>query len=94
LSGLAFRGYEIRHGRSAPTAPLTEAIAGDLGYVRDSVLGIYVHGLFESPDIARALLGTDALTRLDETFDSLADAIDAALDIQILEDSLTPSRHA
>ena len=92
LSGLSFRGYEIRHGRSAPTTPLTEAIAGGLGYVRDSVLGMYVHGLFESPDILRALFGTNALPKLDATFDSLADAVDAALDVQTLEHSLEMDR--
>jgi adenosylcobyric acid synthase len=88
LSGLTFGGYEIRHGRSAATAPVTEAIAGGLGYVRGSVLGSYVHGLFESPDIGRALFGTEASPKLGETFESLADAIDAAVDIQTLEDSL------
>jgi adenosylcobyric acid synthase len=88
LSGLTFRGYEIRHGRSAPAAPLTEAIARGLGYVRGSVLGSYVHGMFESPDIAHALFGTEASPKLDETFECLADGIDAALDLQLLEDSL------
>ena len=90
LSGLAFRGYEIRHGRSAPAAPLAEAIAGGLGYVRGSVLGSYVHGMLEFPDIARALFGKKASPTLDETFESLADAIDAALDMRSLEGSLAP----
>jgi adenosylcobyric acid synthase len=88
LSGLSFTGYEIRHGRSVVTGPMREAIAGGLGYVRGSVLGTFVHGMFESSDVARALFGTSRSPTLDETFDSLADAIEAALQMDVLRSAL------
>jgi adenosylcobyric acid synthase len=91
LSNLSFEGYEIHHGRTIVTGPLNEAIFEGLGYVKGSVLGIYVHGLFESADILRALLGTSDAPSLDETFDLLADEVDAALDMSVLEQMLSRS---
>ena len=88
LSGLMFNGYEIRHGRGVATGPLREAIAGGLGYVQGPVLGSFVHGMFESPDVARALFGTSSSPTFDETFDFLADAIDGALHMETLRSAL------
>jgi adenosylcobyric acid synthase len=84
LSGVAFSGYEIHHGQTAPHAAM--AAAGDhahevlpdgLGWqnAAGNVMGLYVHGLFESPAVLHALLGAQMPT-LDSVFDGLADAVD------------------
>ena len=86
LAGVSFDGYEIRHGRTAPVEGAESAGAvrvvlrdGDgaaLGWQRDNVLGLYVHGMFEAPAIMRALFGQQPRP-LDAVFDGLADFIDA-----------------
>jgi adenosylcobyric acid synthase len=88
LSGLSFSGYEIRHGTSRPTGVVAEAIDGALGFVSGSVLAVYVHGMFESPTLLRAMFGVDRAATLYETFDQLADAIEAGLDMAALERAL------
>jgi adenosylcobyric acid synthase len=82
LAGVAWQGYEIHHGRSLPasTPALPGAVlrndAGEpIGWQRGSVLGLYAHGLFESPAVLHALFGTCPPT-LDGVFDGLADFID------------------
>jgi adenosylcobyric acid synthase len=82
LSGVAFDGYEIHHGRTAqhPDLPTATAAvrnaAGDvLGWQQGNVLGLYAHGLFESPAVLRALFGAEVRT-LDAVFDGLADFLD------------------
>jgi adenosylcobyric acid synthase len=81
LSGVELDGYEIRHGASEPVEHLREALPDGLGWVADSVLAIYLHGLFEHEAAARALFGAGPAQSLDETFDELADAVDAHLDM-------------
>ena len=83
LSGVAFDGYEIRHGRTfgqtgAQPAQVVLRNAADepIGWQAGNVLGLYVHGLFEAPAVLRALFGAAAHT-LDQVFDGLADFIDA-----------------
>ncbi len=85
LSGVRFAGYEIRHGRSAPASVLSEAIEGGLGYVDGPVLALYVHGMFEAPEVLTALFGRGSWSRLDDVFDSLADAIEASTDFPAIE---------
>jgi adenosylcobyric acid synthase len=89
LSHLHVQGYEIRHGRTAPSAPDAElgaalhgADGSVIGWQRGSVLGLYLHGLFESPDVLRALFGQRArhVRPLDAVFDGLADFIDRHFD--------------
>ncbi|MDB5732557.1 MAG: cobalamin biosynthesis protein CobQ [Variovorax sp.] len=85
LSGLALDGYEIHHGQTAEHPAMAAAgqraravMADGLAWQNDAgnVLGLYLHGLFESPRALQALFGAHAPT-LDSVFDGLADRIDA-----------------
>jgi adenosylcobyric acid synthase len=76
LSGLEVAGYEIRHGRS----PDGEASV----YVEGTVCGVYLHGLFEQPAFVEALIGSRPRRTLDDVFESLADAVEAHLDLDAL----------
>jgi adenosylcobyric acid synthase len=83
LAGVSFDGYEIRHGRTRPVADRGRASvalvneSGDpIGWQRGSVLGVYAHGLFESPTAMTALFGV-AHRSLESVFDGLADLVDA-----------------
>jgi adenosylcobyric acid synthase len=84
LGEKALAGYEIRHGRTRTTAPVAEALPGGLGFVDGPVLGIYVHGLFEQPELVEALFGELPRRSLDEAFDDLADAVEEHLDVAAL----------
>lgn len=82
LHGLHFEGYEIHHGQTnwteellSPHACITDHAGAPLGWQRDQVLGLYVHGLFESPAVLKALFGQHVRT-LDAVFDGLADILD------------------
>jgi adenosylcobyric acid synthase len=82
LSGIAFDGYEIRHGRTVqhPDLPAAGEVLRNpqgevIGWQRGNVLGVYGHGLFESSAVMRALFGVSVRT-LDDVFDGLADFID------------------
>jgi adenosylcobyric acid synthase len=92
LGGVSFDGYEIRHGRTwltAAGADTDTAVAlrngsGDaIGWQRGNVLGVYAHGLFESPAVMRALFGVAPRT-LDDVFDGLADFVDARFEPGVL----------
>jgi adenosylcobyric acid synthase len=85
LTGMAFDGYEIRHGRTAADG-VGEALKPDLGWAEGTVLGIAPHGLFEQPGIVAALLGTAAEgDSLDQALEDLTDAVVAGLDIELVE---------
>jgi adenosylcobyric acid synthase len=83
LSGATFDAYEIRHGLSFPTVPpgstftpgLRSVLAENSGWQQGQTLAIYLHGLFESPRVMRALFGEETPT-LDDTLDGLADFVD------------------
>jgi adenosylcobyric acid synthase len=85
LAGLPFAGYEIRHGKSKVVGDACRALPDDLGFVSGSVLGLYVHGLFEQPQLSKALVGAAATTTLDETFERLADVVDAVFDRGLID---------
>ncbi|RZI83633.1 MAG: cobyric acid synthase [Rubrivivax sp.] len=84
LAGVRVQGYEIHHGRTAPInepgqAPVQAILrkgGGEaLGWQQGRVMGLYLHGLFESPAAMQALFGVPAPS-LDAVFDGLADYLD------------------
>jgi adenosylcobyric acid synthase len=88
LAAIELEGYEIHQGRSdAVVGDCCETGAGEttvalrngdgeaIGWQRGNVLGLYAHGVFESPAVMRALFG-DAPRTLDSVFDGLADFVD------------------
>jgi len=85
LSGLAARGYEIRHGSSRPADGATRALANDLGFVDGPVLGVYPHGLLEDPAIVRALLGAAPRRSVEQAIDELTDAVLPHLDLDAID---------
>jgi adenosylcobyric acid synthase len=84
LSQKTLTGYQIRHGQTTTINPVAEALPAGLGYVRGPVLGIYLHGLFEQPEILQALFGEPPPRSLDQAFDELADALEEHLDVPAL----------
>lgn len=85
LNGVAVSGYEIRQGRSEALGPAAVAIDGDRGWVRDSVLGISLHGALEEPAVLRALLGAAPTRTLDASLDQLTDDVMSAVDVDAIE---------
>ncbi len=81
LDGVSFDAYEIRTGvtQTVPdaedTSVLRDAQGAALGWQRGAVLGVYTHGLFESPAVMRALFGGSAPT-LESSLDGLAELVD------------------
>ncbi len=84
LSEKTFTGYEIRHGQTETTGAVAEALPEGRGFVNGPVLGIYLHGLFEQPEIVSAFFGRQPARSLEQAFDELADAVEANLDIGAL----------
>ncbi|GEM88549.1 cobyric acid synthase [Meiothermus granaticius] len=62
LEGLKIAGYEIHHGQS-------ERLVAQEG----SVLGLYLHGLFENPEVLQRLFGV--LPNTGDVFNQLADFV-------------------
>ncbi len=82
LSGVAFDGYEIRHGRTTgqtgaqPAQVVLRNAEGEpIGWQLGNVLGLYAHGLFEAAPVLEALFGARVRTP-EQVFDGLADFID------------------
>jgi adenosylcobyric acid synthase len=94
LAGVAFDGYEIHHGLTLGVSPHTaRAVLFDsrgaaVGWQQGSVLGLYVHGMFESPAVMRALFGAAARS-LDSVCDGLADFVDRHFEPGALPSLLT-----
>jgi adenosylcobyric acid synthase len=90
LSHKTLAGYQIRHGATTTTAPLAPALPDGLGFLDGSVLGIYLHGLFEQPELVRALFGAAPARSLEQAFDELADAVEEHLDVGALLSEVCP----
>jgi adenosylcobyric acid synthase len=85
LRGLAVRGYEIRHGRTTPSAPVDEALPEGRGWARGAVLGLTMHGVLEDPAVLGALFGRAPARSLDAALDELAHGVMAGLDRERIE---------
>jgi adenosylcobyric acid synthase len=86
LSNRTLSGYEIRHGHTTATAPVAAALPDGRGYISGPLLGIYLHGLFEQPEVVTALIGASPGRSLNRVFDELADAVEEHLALdQLLE---------
>jgi adenosylcobyric acid synthase len=62
-----------------------------IGWQHGNVLGVYAHGLFESPALLRAMWGASA-PALADSFELLADLVDRHLDAALLDRLLSPRR--
>jgi len=85
LSGREVAGYEIHHGATAACGPALEALPRGLGWASGPVLGVYLHGLLEDPEVVGALLGVAPERSLDAVLDALADDVVAHLDLPAIE---------
>jgi adenosylcobyric acid synthase len=84
LSGVTVHGFEIHHGQTTwliqggnASESVRMAMPNQLAWQnqRGNVLGLYVHGMFEEPEVLKALFGADTVT-LDTVFDGLADFVE------------------
>lgn len=91
LNNVALTGYEIHHGQTVPHPAMVAAghvvheVLPGLAWqnTTGNVLGLYMHGLFECPEVLQALFGAQAPT-LDAVFDGLADFIDTHFEPSVL----------
>ena len=90
LDGVSFDAYEIRTGTTQTltgaedTCVLRDAQGTAIGWQRGAALGVYTHGLFESPAVIQALFGSHAPT-LDASLDGLADWVDRHVERGVLD---------
>ena len=87
LAGVAAPGYEIRCGDTlaeGAAAVLHDDAGQAIGWQQGPVMGVYAHGLFESPAVLQALFGATVPT-LDSAFDTLADLVEEHLHAPLLK---------
>ena len=93
LRGDVAQGYEIRCGHTvagAGTAVLHDDSGAAIGWQQGRVLGVYAHGLFESPAVLRALFGATVPT-LETAYDTLADMVEEHFEAALLQRWLSGS---
>ena len=83
LSNLKCQGYEIHQGHTYASQSSERSLQDAHELIKDlawqdasgRVLGLYLHGLFENPNVLAALFGAQ-VPSLDTVFDGLADCLD------------------
>jgi adenosylcobyric acid synthase len=86
LAGVTATGYEIRCGQTVAdpgSAVLHDETGLAIGWQHRGVMGVYAHGLFESPAVVQALFGA-AVPTLETAFETLADLVEAHFDAGLL----------
>ena len=91
LNGLAYQGYESHMGRSIERRSAVTCVG--------NVYGSYIHGIFDAPGVAEAILGTlcrkkgldparlgsfDPKAYKEAQYDKLADAVRSGLDMELV----------
>ena len=91
LNGLAYQGYEIHMGRSMERRRAVTC--------KGNVYGSYIHGIFDAPGVAEAILGAlcrkkgldparlgsfDPKAYKEAQYDKLADAVRSGLDMELV----------
>ena len=91
LNGLAYQGYELHMGRSRARRSAVTCMG--------NVYGSYIHGIFDAPGVAEAILGTlcrkkgldparlgsfDPKAYKEAQYDKLADAVRSGLDMELV----------
>ena len=98
LAGVEVTGYEIHHGQTAQHPAMAKAgdiarpvLPGGLGWQNGAgnVMGVYLHGLFEDPNVLHALFGARAIT-LETVFEGLADYIEQHFETGVLTSLISP----
>ena len=98
LAGVEVTGYEIHHGQTAQHPAMAKAgdiarpvLPGGLGWQNGAgnVMGVYLHGLFEDPNVLHALFGARAMT-LETVFEGLADYIEQHFEPGVLTSLISP----
>ncbi|MFZ2217387.1 MAG: cobyric acid synthase [Rhodoferax sp.] len=98
LAGVEVTGYEIHHGQTAQHPAMAKAgdiarpvLPGGLGWQNGAgnVMGVYLHGLFEDPNVLHALFGARAIT-LETVFEGLAAYIEQHFEPGVLTSLISP----
>ena len=96
LSGLKVQGYEIHQGHTELSRSDGDSLSQPRELIKglawqdtsETVLGLYLHGLFENPAVLTALFGTQ-VPHLDAVFEGLADCLDSHIDHDFLKQLIT-----
>jgi adenosylcobyric acid synthase len=87
LDGFTMDGYEIHLGITSASdhgsVAVKDASGAPVGWIKGSVLGIYLHGIFEDPRVMNALFGVSSPS-FDVTLDRLADVAEAVFPPELL----------
>ncbi len=98
--GKSVSGYEIHHGRSHAWGETKPYLSNGLGFRRGNVTGVYLHGLFEDTVFRTDYLGAlgvrassgDWAAQLDGTLDTLADHVEASVELSKIDDAVFSGR--
>jgi adenosylcobyric acid synthase len=97
--GETVTGYEIHHGRTRAGAGLATLLGDGLGYVDGTVMGVYVHGLFDNDTFRHWFLAgiganasiEDWQNQVDTALDTLAEHLETSLDMAAIDRALEPA---